>query len=1410
MSESANAVENIAKSGASQVSWRRETVALRRNRFRLLAISCCLLASLVAILMGMTTLSSRRPNPVLISFYMMPPADEAIGIDAPFHPFTNRLFDLKAKNIEEIGSPISEKDNLKNDAKSLDGTALPPDLPKLPRTTFELTDWRRAVATCGKNDEMILHVSSLARVEHGQVVFYGRGETQTSSILFEDVLSAVAKSEAKKSLIALDVFWPVVSDQGKSDERLKQLDQAIRGEFERLAPRTCQLLMTAPHSLETDKYVIGSVSAHPPRSILCNTIQRAIESSSCDTNRDGRISLDELVGRSASATRGSLIDSERSCQLSLIGDPIGFEFLIPKNTEETQARVYPTRLADSWQLRGQYLQTTGLPFVFDTALRWGNGLDDLEMRWRRGEPGDSIQREAEQLEQTCVEEILQAIELAQREHSESLSVAALRFPINQCLEAERSAAELLERCGDNLANHGGIVKPEETAKWVAEFVAKFPPTDAPLALNAVLQTIEKTASLDAESWSLICDVRKSFRDLQNYAIVSAIDSLAQRPFDPVRFGQQLRLCQLQGCIGTDKRAAAFISKPMDDAFQAIAIAQQMSTFDGMTQPAVIDRYVMQAISTAEAASLAEQVVSQTIRRLDLITVSLSLDSANALLGNANSANLLAEARQAIELLQRIQKKSDAGGKLPAAELAFLRQRNESIDRKLSQRMKPIAQPPVNRSLTSLSLVSATPSLPKHRDSFQTDGNANAGDLAGLCKQLENFKCDAEQRSRASRRAPVRVAGDLQQLSWARPDAIIHIFAEEDTSEGVPIQFQILPPASSSIQIDTEQGTLASGKPAVVRVSLRKRQNGDEQPCELRGIWVKVSCGSDDTLIPIFMTPQPSLPRVDIDFGAGAAEEGHNVSIPFWPSNESQTIQWSIRSIDPTLKIAVVSIQSPSGDAIVSQPIELNEAGPVMIAFPPPKPTAPDQAKPDRLAGPLTVSVKGKDGELLGQWNVSARIGDPRRMVQPGSAKFLTRDDGTNRLEVEVACLPDASDVSFPKFSAEVRLELGSDRAKSKSLIDVESGKLQAILDENQSSTLLYADNLRFVEGGPVLMTLPLSINGDRGYFELAASFPRRSGTVQLSWNQEPRLCIRAAQAVSSDVPLRATIQARDLSDETGLLVEVFTDSNAASDKVWTTKLSTSRRVDCTFASAGPSATLAVEAMRSDWTLSIPSTFGTGEYRLRVSTATPVGIARPYAEHRFFIDDHVPTRIQARADVAPDRTIIHLVNQPSASGVASLSIQSAINRSGEKPTAMAAQSVDPSGSHWQVKWPGSIPLPEQIELTFVTGAGKQYTTTCDLPVLKIEPVGKIIGKVFEGSIAQPRLVVTLRNPAGAEVAKYMTDQDGQFEFSVSPGQYQLTAEKAATRRNAMAQVSVGQGESLQSDLRLTREVPSAAF
>jgi hypothetical protein len=87
-------------------------------------------------------------------------------------------------------------------------------------------------------------------------------------------------------------------------------------------------------------------------------------------------------------------------------------------------------------------------------------------------------------------------------------------------------------------------------------------------------------------------------------------------------------------------------------------------------------------------------------------------------------------------------------------------------------------------------------------------------------------------------------------------------------------------------------------------------------------------------------------------------------------------------------------------------------------------------------------------------------------------------------------------------------------------------------------------------------------------------------------------------------------------------------------------------------------------------------------------------------------------------------------------------------------------------------------------------------------LSKQPPGHIAGKVLEGPLPQPDLVVFLYDEKGNARAKTTTKDGGAFAFrDVPPGAYYLFCEKEVTNRQVKTEVKVKPDETTQATLEL---------
>jgi hypothetical protein len=126
------------------------------------------------------------------------------------------------------------------------------------------------------------------------------------------------------------------------------------------------------------------------------------------------------------------------------------------------------------------------------------------------------------------------------------------------------------------------------------------------------------------------------------------------------------------------------------------------------------------------------------------------------------------------------------------------------------------------------------------------------------------------------------------------------------------------------------------------------------------------------------------------------------------------------------------------------------------------------------------------------------------------------------------------------------------------------------------------------------------------------------------------------------------------------------------------------------------------------------------------------------------------------------------------------------------------------------WIADLPLPAElgpctITAVFTNGAGLTTLamTSVDIKAESRALQGNIQGVVLEGNRPQPALEVILLHAKGGEVARTTTTASGVFAFEqLPPGEYQLTAFKAASQRKAASNAKVQAGQTANVTLKLS--------
>ncbi|QEG40657.1 carboxypeptidase-like regulatory domain-containing protein [Roseimaritima ulvae] len=1397
---------------ARAARWHSDLGISTSGRKKALWLGSCLLAVLVGGFAALFSLPARKPQTTLVALYLAPPDTQCIGVDAPHPPLRNSLLGLTVVNAKVAASPKTGAKDEKDEKDAVVDSKV-------------LTDWRAAVAQSSRRKQLVLHVSSLARVDNGQVFFFGlQGPQRTEGLVsLTEVIEKLNRCSATSKLLVLEVQWPLISDHGDSSRRLSELDSAIKHQFRQFAGPGCHLLLASSGP--------AACRALPqtPITVLGHYLTSALQSGNADSDHNGRITMEELVNWSSPRIASDGLGGDAPQQIDWLAGSTPLQFMeLPARAKPTE-RAYPKWLALAKQRRQTYIGDPRLPWDSEAVVRWGQLLYAIDAAWRRGENDTDLQRRLLQQEQAVVQVLDRALAERRAARADSLRLAALRIVPAADRPDDQLAAALLAKHAEILQNAPADKRDAQIAQAIKEYVAHYDAEDTVVAMAALLHLFDSKALNDLESLALVQKVNMACPRPLTYPVLDAVQRLLAMDAQPLRVQAVVQIFRLQGQLGTDPLANAILGDVVDNAMQQLIVAQRLVWNPGLTDKQQVRQQVEVAVNRASMALVAEQSLGHAIRQLQRIDAEISTDvlSGAAWRRSDHFQTLEHQTQKLVQSIERMRSTAQHAGILKSGELAMVRQASESLQHEWTHLLpsQNSEAPPAH----DVRLVSRrtghndaqaihSPNnkrLPPHplQDSIDQLTSEAMPKYHAWCQAylasssqieaLPSYRRIAEMQLIAPNQNafPVVVSGGLTGLSWEQPSCHIDLRYTVDLADAAPVQYKVLTPAADSLQVFPLQGSLPPGGKCTIQIQL-DRDAAATQDTTLNGIWLCLRRGQDKQFLPLRMEPQPSAPAIDIEFGSHVTRDGCQTTLHLWPSTQPQWQTWNIRTRESTVPAVVATLSSAEGTTLESAPIKLSANGTAPIRFLPAKPVASFSGKPvaPALNGELTLELTdAAKGSSLGKWHITPHLKDPRKMLELGWAEYTVAENGKNRLEVSLARTPNTSAaLSEQMYAPTVRLALDSQTISP--LLDFASSQLQAHLPTDGQVVKLFAEDLRFREGGEPLVSIPLRIDGDPGYCMLQGRFPRRSGTVQLNWQRTPSLKLHAGAATTSTTPLRVQIAARNLVDAQALRLELFSDSNWE-HPVWQTQLDQSRHADVGFRGGGKEHTVEIIAVRRDWQVTVPTHVGNGPHQMRVSTVLPVGVEKIVATHAFVIDDAEPQDIAARAVRSGQGTEVTVTMRPGISGVRSVSLAAVVPGKQQKPQWQQATSEGESDRRWSLRWPRGLAFPEKMQIKIETGAGKSSHSVCDVQVQTLKPVGLVEGTVLEGSLAQPGLTVEVAKPKGRSFARVQTDPSGKFQFALAPGRYVVKTNKPATGRQAEATITVPDQGHVHADLRL---------
>ena len=722
----------------------------RGGRLKQIAIASCLLAALAGTIIGIARLPAARPNTVLVSLYVPPPDELAIGTDAPHPPEADRLFGLKpvnristdapakrtTQNQNPAGAPrtasgeaeprdnggkgsegtdaegtgpndSAANDSAANDSAANDGspqrvtTDGPSGGSDANTTPADLPEWRDAVQKVSRRDQLVFHVAAIARVEHGQVFFIGRGDrskrrpdrTPSPVASLSEVLAAVQQSPAREKLVILNVHWPLRSDDGDPSKRLKRLNETIHSQLARF-PDPDRLVV-----LGSDGEAPSRSNENGRRDLLCDYLTRAAASPDADTNRDGRVDLAEALRWAGPRIATASAEAGKPQTIELVDESSGVSaaadaWVLPAfaGTPEIDHAEYPEWLAESWDSRTRYLHDIRLPWLPELAADWGQRLASLEARWRRGEDTASLRAEGLRIEAFASAAIGDALDRRRVRRADSLRFAAARFDPASEKKSESAYSALWQEYLTIPADLPDEARDALLDKTIKKYAAHFSPRDAVVAINAVIEPMTDTSDLDPNRVRLANRVRAAWHATPQFPITEAIRLLdesfeEETPDDGQldkgrRRARIVRLYALQEQINGDPVTTAAIRPLAEKSTRHFGEAQRLLWSRGMASNEVVGGALRHAIQYAESVRVAEQIIGNTVRRAEatasIVEVDRSLGLTSFPRGEQNA--LASRIAKVGHSLRKLRQSVRNGNPVIANDLALVGQASEALRR----------------------------------------------------------------------------------------------------------------------------------------------------------------------------------------------------------------------------------------------------------------------------------------------------------------------------------------------------------------------------------------------------------------------------------------------------------------------------------------------------------------------------------------------------------------------------------------------------------------------------------------------------------------------------------------------------------------------------------------------------------
>lgn len=516
--------------------------------------------------------------------------------------------------------------------------------------------------------------------------------------------------------------------------------------------------------------------------------------------------------------------------------------------------------------------------------------------------------------------------------------------------------------------------------------------------------------------------------------------------------------------------------------------------------------------------------------------------------------------------------------------------------------------------------------------------------------------------------------------------------------------------------------------------------------------------------------------------------------------------------NPTDKPRNVTVRL-TGNAVVEKKLTVGPDKIEKVSFEGAAPKA--DAELPELKGSLQLVLLDTDKNVeLDARQVRVDIAAPREYVQITEMKFEPpgpANGGKNRLLIKLKAV-----VPLAAPPCEVELVLRRDRIPG--FEAVKEGNLRGEVPGDGKELTLSAESIQLAESLDEEGDVYLTVDGRERAFILRTTFARRGDPTT------PREVTRSAIRLLADRYALAgpkypvTVEVDHPPPGASLELSLGRLKGGEFQNDITPKRSREAQVRrIGFSPHGENGTLVFEAALKDWHEVLNASKILGERMLRARMLDSEDFEIRSASQTIILDDTAPERVRFvdfRPQVKRDAPLtVKASGTDRESGIKQVFFFVGKPVDGKVPPntpTSPGEPVDDSRTTWSAR----LTLPEkkgpvEISVQFINNVGLSTFDTIspeltDADADKGAKLGRIQGRVMEGSRAQPGLEVILRDEKGMEKRTVKTAEDGAFSIpDVPPGKYKVSCMKVSSQTKGEKDVTVEAGKPTVVTIELFR-------